>query len=67
MSILISSALFLASLSPLRFRVGRLQILYVVPYAIPLVVYAFLLHGVFHGIAPSWPLSFVFPALGASR
>jgi len=65
MSIQISAALFLASLSPLRFRVGRLQILYVVPYAIPLVIYAFLLHGVFHGIAPTGPLAFVFPALGS--
>jgi len=34
-SIQISSALFLASLSPLRFRLGRFQILYVIPYTLP--------------------------------
>jgi len=65
MAIQIGSAFFLASLSPLRFRIGRFQILYVVPYAIPLVAYAFLLHGVFHGVAPAGPLAFAFPALGA--
>ena len=64
-SILISSSLFLASLSPLKFRVGRIQVLYVVPYAIPLVVFAVLLHGVFRGNPPSGPLYLIFPALGA--
>src|SRR5580658_9840217 len=42
----ISSALFLASLSPLRFHAGRVRILYVIPYTVPLVAYAILLHGV---------------------
>ena len=64
MSIQIGSALFLASLSPLRFKIGKFRILYVVPYAIPLVAYAFLLQGVFHGIQPTGPLYLVFPALG---
>ena len=36
-SILISSALFLASLAPRGFRIGRYSILYAVPFAIPLV------------------------------
>jgi signal transduction histidine kinase len=63
-SILISSALFLASLSPLRFRVGRFHVLYVIPYIVPLVVYSILLYGVFRGIAPQGPLFLVFPALG---
>jgi len=62
--ILISSALFLASLSPLRFRIGRLNVLYVIPYTLPLVVYSILLHGVLHGASPSGPLFLVFPALG---
>ena len=65
MSILICSALFLGSLSPLRFRVGRLNVLYVIPYTIPLVVYSALFYGVFHGISPGRPLFLVFPALGA--
>jgi len=45
-ALMFSSALFLASLSPLSFRIGRLRILYVVPYTIPLVLYSFLFYGV---------------------
>jgi signal transduction histidine kinase len=63
-SIQIGSALFLASLSPLTFRVGRFQILYVVPFTIPLVIYSVLYHGVLRGQAPSGPMYLVFPALG---
>jgi signal transduction histidine kinase len=63
-SIQVSSALFLASLSPLRFRVGRFGILYVIPFAIPLVVYSILFEGVFRGITPHGPAFLVFPALG---
>jgi len=61
----ISSALFLASLSPLRFRIGRFNILYVFPFAIPLVIYSILFEGFFRGITPHGPLFLVFPALGA--
>jgi signal transduction histidine kinase len=64
-SIQISSALFLASLSPLRFRVGRFKVLYVFPYTIPLIVYAILFEGVFRGITPTGALFLLFPALGA--
>jgi signal transduction histidine kinase len=60
----ISSALFLASLSPLRFHVGRFHILYAIPYTLPMVAYSVLFHGVFHGIAPTGPLFLIFPALG---
>src|SRR5579863_5185244 len=63
-SILLSSALFLASLSPLRFRAGRFNVLYVIPYTIPLVVYSILFHGVLRGAKPTGLLFFVFPALG---
>lgn len=63
-SIQVCSAMFLASLSPLRFRIGRLNILYVVPFTIPLVAYSILFHGVFHGITPGEPLFLVFPGLG---
>jgi signal transduction histidine kinase len=65
MAIQVGAALFLASLSPLRFRVGRIEILYVVPYAAPLVVYALFFDGVFHGVQPVGASFFVFPALGA--
>jgi signal transduction histidine kinase len=63
-SILISSALFLASLSPLSFRLGRFQVLWVLPFTLPLVLYSILLFGVFHGVAPQGPLLLIFPALG---
>jgi signal transduction histidine kinase len=60
----ISSALFLASLSPLRFKVGRLHILYAIPYTLPMVAYTVIFHGVLHGKEPSGPLSLIFPVLG---
>ena len=63
-SILISSTLFLASLSPLRFRLGRFQVLYALPFVLPLIVYSILLDGVFHGIPPQGLLFLIFPALG---
>jgi nucleotide-binding universal stress UspA family protein len=65
LSIQVGSALFLASLSPLSFRIGRIKILYVIPYALPLVVYSVLFEGVFHGISPRGPVFLLFPALGA--
>jgi signal transduction histidine kinase len=64
-SIQISSALFLASLFPRGFRLGRFNILYVIPYAIPLVICSILFHGVFRGITPSGPVFLVFPVLGS--
>jgi signal transduction histidine kinase len=64
-SIQISAAVFLASLSPLRFRVGRFNVLYVIPFTIPLVAYSILLEGVFHGVLPTGPLFWLFPFLGA--
>src|SRR5271166_5562986 len=63
-SIQISSALFLASLSPLSFRVGRLNILYVIPFTIPLVAYSILFYGFFHGVTPKGSLLLIFPTLG---
>jgi signal transduction histidine kinase len=59
----LSAAMFLGSLSPLRFRVGRIQVLFVVPYAAFLVLYAILLYGVFGGAQPSGPSFLIFPAL----
>jgi signal transduction histidine kinase len=60
----IGSALFLASLSPLRFRVGRLQVLYVIPYTIPLVIASILAYGVYQGLPPGEPRLLIFPILG---
>jgi signal transduction histidine kinase len=61
---LISSAVFLAALSPLKFRLGRFQIMYVVPYTLPLVLYSFVLYGVDRGVAPKGPAFLLFPGLG---
>lgn len=59
----LSAATFLGSLSPQKVRLGRIQVLFVVLYAAPLVVYAILLYGVLGGIQPHGPAFLVFPAL----
>jgi signal transduction histidine kinase len=64
-SIQISATVFLASLSPLRFRVGRFNILYVIPFTIPLVIYALILEGVYRGVSPTGPMLWLFPMLGS--
>ena len=61
----ISFAMFLGSLSPLRFRLGRFHILFVVPYAALLVIYSILLFGVFGGVPPPGIISLIFPVLAA--
>src|ERR1019366_770124 len=45
-ALMISSALFLGSLSSLTFKIGKMRVLYVVPYTIPLLVYSVLYYGV---------------------
>ena len=62
-AMLVSSALFIASLTPLRFRIGRLHVLYVIPYTIPLVIASLVFYGVFHGISPSGSPLLIFPGL----
>jgi len=64
-AIQVSTALFLASLSPGRFRLGQLRILFVIPYALPAVIASVLVYGVFHSVTPAGPVVFVVPALGA--
>jgi len=63
-AILISSAFFLASLAPVSFRIGRVRILYAVPFIIPLIAYAFLICGVYRGTTPNGNPFLIFPALG---
>jgi len=43
---ILSSALFLASLSPTSFRIGRFRVLFVVPYIVPVLLYVALYFGV---------------------
>jgi signal transduction histidine kinase len=64
-SILISSTLFLASLSPARFRIGRFHVIYAFPFTIPLIAYAILLYCVYGGKSPSGLPYLIFPGLGA--
>ncbi len=59
----LSAAMFLGSLSPLRFRIGRFHVLFVVPYAAFLVLYSILLYGVFGGVEPHGSVFLLFPAL----
>lgn len=62
---LFAAALFLGSLSPLSFRMGRLRILYVVPFTAPLILYALLAHGLYRdGTEAQGVMYWVFPALG---
>ena len=61
---LTSSAFFLASLTPLRFRLGRVRILYVVPFILPLIAYALLMYGVYHAVTPTGNTFLIFPTLG---
>ena len=62
--LLVGSALFLASLSPVRFAAGRFRVLYVVPYTAPLVLYAIVLYGFDHGAPRSGAGFLIFPVLG---
>ena len=61
---LIAAGLFLASLTPLGFRIGRIKILYAIPFLIPLVIYTFLIYGVYEGKAPATIALILFPSLG---
>ena len=60
-----ASAFFLAALSPLSFRLGRLRILYVIPYALPIIVCTVLYYGVFHRVLPAGAPFILFLTLGA--
>ena len=52
--LILSSALFLASLSPTSFRIGRFRVLFVVPYIVPVLLYVALYFGVSQN--PTGPL-----------
>ncbi|HWE85369.1 MAG TPA: histidine kinase dimerization/phospho-acceptor domain-containing protein [Terracidiphilus sp.] len=61
---MLAAGLFLGSLSPLSFRIGKRRILYAIPYTVPLIIYAVLSHGLYHSAAPTGIMYWVFPALG---
>lgn len=64
-AILLSSISFLAALAPQGFRVGRVRILWAIPFAIPLVAYAYLMVGLYDSTTPDGYPFFIFPTLGA--
>lgn len=61
---LVAAALFLGSLSPLSFRIGRLRVLYAIPFTVPLVLYALLACWVYRGAVPRGAMFWLFPFLG---
>lgn len=61
---LVSAGLFLGSLSPLSFRVGRFRILYAIPFTVPLVLYTLLTCWFPPRAQPSHVSFWIFPALG---
>ena len=63
-ALLLGTALFLGSLSPLSLRIGRVRVLFVIAYTAPLIVYSVLLYGVYHGKSPQGPQFLLFPGLG---
>lgn len=62
---LVAATIFLTSFSPIFFEIGRRKVYYAVPFVIPLVLYAVLLNGVYHGEAPMTIAFLLFPTLGA--
>jgi two-component system, NtrC family, sensor kinase len=62
---ILASGLFLASLSPLSFRLGGIRLLYVIPYTLPLVLYVLVAQGFYRGQTPHGPMYWALPALGA--
>ena len=63
---MLASGLFLGSLSPLSFRLGKLRILYAVPFILPLIVYALLGYGVYNQSTPHGVAFWTFPALAVT-
>jgi signal transduction histidine kinase len=63
-ALLISSALFLASLSPATIKLGRLRILYVFPYILPLAAFSVLFYGFWRSSAPPFIGTLTLLALG---
>ena len=61
---MLAAGLFLGSLSPLFFKVGKRRVLYAIPYTVPLIVYAGLSHLLYQHATPTGIMYWLFPALG---
>jgi signal transduction histidine kinase len=63
---MLAAGLFVGSLSPLSFWLGRHRVLYAIPFTVPLMVYAALEHGLYHHSPPTGAMFYViFPSLAA--
>jgi signal transduction histidine kinase len=62
---LVGATLFLTSLSPRSFHIGKRRILFAIPFIVPLAIYAILIDGVYGGQSPTTLIFLTFPALGA--
>jgi signal transduction histidine kinase len=62
-AVMVSSVLFLASLSTISFRLGSRRVLYAIPYLIPLLAYSILYYTVSPGQQASGELLWVYCAL----
>ncbi|HTX75052.1 MAG TPA: histidine kinase dimerization/phospho-acceptor domain-containing protein [Terracidiphilus sp.] len=61
---MLAAGLFLGSLSPLSFRMGKRRILYAIPYTAPLMIYAVLSQALYRHAVPTGIMYWVFPGLG---
>lgn len=61
---MLAAGLFLGSLSPLSFQVGKHRVLYAIPCTVPLMVYAGLSHLLYQHASPTGIMYWLFPALG---
>lgn len=61
---MLAAGLFLGSLSPLTFPISRVRILYVVPFLLPLIVFALLTVNYQNGSMPHGWMFWAFPGLG---
>jgi signal transduction histidine kinase len=62
---MVSAVLFLTSLAPLSFRFYKWRIPYAIPFTLPLILYAVLIEGVYHGQSPTSLAFLLFLAIGA--
>lgn len=61
---MLAAGLFLGSLSPLSFGIGKHKVLYAAPYTVPLLLYTALGYGLYLHKTPTGAMYWVFPALG---
>lgn len=61
---LLGAALFIASFAPFSFSLGKVRILFAIPFTIPLALFAYLIDVLYQGRNPASISFLMFPALG---